>query len=565
MTQVGAVPDTDKVAEEPARDVDVLVVGAGPVGLTAAALLSAFGLGVLVIERNPGTSDEPKAISIDDESLRTFASAGLIDAVLPIITPGTGTRYYGADGAALFQARAAIPYRLGYPFKNPFAQPDLERALRSAVAADPQVDVRFATEFTGLRQDADGVTGTVLDLPSGTSSLVRSRYLLGCDGGRSAVRQLLDVTMSGRSHSEVWLVADTLRDPHTERFGMHHGDPDRPYVIIPGRGGRCRYEFLLHPGEGQPGDVVPFDLIKRLLVSHREIAPEDVERSVIYRFHALVADSWCEGRAFLLGDAAHMMPPFAGQGLNTGIRDAANLAWKVADVVHGRLTIAALATYQAERKAHSAATVRLSQRLGTVVMSTNPRVAAHRDTVVRKAMATAEGQTFFEEMRYRPHPDLSDGICVGDSIGAGQVLGQPRVFDTTVHRELLLDALLGIGWAVVGVDVKEPDWELPLPSGVWALQPRPVTISVDDYLPPESDVRPVGVDVDGSLERELAHLHGRFVLVRPDRFIAASWTPGDHLRVEQGLSPFLVHQQSSQPLEAAPTRRPDLNLAHGPV
>ncbi|MDQ2739336.1 MAG: FAD-dependent monooxygenase, partial [Actinomycetota bacterium] len=141
MSSVVEAPEDN--APSSTIDVEVLVVGAGPVGLTAAALLSAFGVDVLVVERNASTSEEPKAISIDDESLRTFAAAGLIDAVLPIVTPGTGTRYYGANGVPVFQARAPIPFRLGYPFKNPFAQPDLERALNCAAAADPRVQVRF--------------------------------------------------------------------------------------------------------------------------------------------------------------------------------------------------------------------------------------------------------------------------------------------------------------------------------------------------------------------------------------------------------------------------------------
>lgn len=552
-----AVPELDPDGGPPGQsaDVDVLVVGAGPVGLTAAALLSAADVRVMVVERNAGTSDEPKAISIDDESLRTFASAGLVDAVLPIITPGTGTRYYAADGQALFQARAAVPFRLGYPFKNPFAQPDLERALGSAAAADPRISVRFGTEFIDLAQDQDTVTGTLRDVANGQVRHVRSRYLLGCDGGRSAVRQLLGVGMIGRSHAEVWLVADTLRDPHTERFGMHHGDPNRPYVIIPGRGGRCRYEFLLHPGEGEPGEQVPFELIQRLLRDHRVIEPADVERAVNYRFHGLVADRWQVGRSFLLGDAAHMMPPFAGQGLNSGIRDAANLAWKIADVLHGRMTPAALETYQTERKAHSAATVRLSERLGSVVMTTNRRIAAHRDTVVRRAVSSPEGRAFFEEMRYRPYPDLSDGICATNDLAAGRLLGQPRVFDTTAHRELLLDELLGNGWALLGVDLQDSDWNLPLPDGIRTLAARQVTISVGDYLPPDTNERPVGVDVDGSLARELTQLGGRFVLVRPDRFIAASWNPGDVRNVANGLARYLHTPVPSSSISAPPHHR----------
>jgi 3-(3-hydroxy-phenyl)propionate hydroxylase len=537
-------PDNAPAIGHAGVDVDVLIVGAGPVGLTAAAMLSAYGVGVLVVERNPGTSDEPKAISLDDESLRTFASAGLIGSVLAIITPGTGTRYYGADGMPLFQARAAVPFRFGYPFKNPFAQPDLERVLGSAAAADPAVHVLFNSDFTAIHQDGTGVTGSIRDGLTSTTTVVRCKYLLGCDGGRSAVRRLLGVAMRGRSHTQVWLVADTLRDPHTERFGMHHGDPSRPFVIIPGRGGRCRYEFLLHPGEGQAGDAVSFGLIKRLLADHRDIAPQDVERAVSYRFNSLVADSWCEGRTFLLGDAAHMMPPFAGQGLNSGIRDAANLSWKIADVLHDRLAPAALDSYEKERKSHAAATVRLSQRLGSVVMSTNSRIAAHRDAVVRRVMDTAQGRAFFEEMRYRPQPDLARGLCLPDEFGAGKLIGQPRVFDATTHRMVLLDELLGTGWALLGVDLTESAWDLPLPSGVPTLRARSVAIGVDDHLPSDSGDRTVGVDIDGSLRREFCHLHGRFVLVRPDRYIAATWTPADTTRVTKGLSHFLIHPQS---------------------
>ncbi len=529
-------------------DVDVLVVGAGPVGLTAAALLSAAGVRVLVVECHAGTSNEPKAISIDDESLRTFASAGVIDRVLRIITPGIGTRYYGADGAPLFQARATVPFQLGYPFKNPFAQPDLERALRSAADAHPLVGLRFDTAFTALTQDDDAVTVTVRGSAGGDT--VRARYLLGCDGGRSPVREFLGVAMSGRSHPDVWLVIDTLHDPHTERFGMHHGDPERPYVIIPGRGGRCRYEFRLHPGEGEPSDTVPFGLITKLLARFRDILPEDVERAVNYRFHGLVADKWRRGRVFLLGDAAHMMPPFAGQGLNSGIRDAANLTWKIADVIHGRLTPAALETYQVERKSHAAATVELSERLGRVVMTVDPRVAARRDELVRRALTQPEGRVFLEEMRYRPRPEFSGGLCVEGTTGAGEVVGQPRVFDLTAHRAVLFDELMGPGWVLLGVDLGAADWELPLPPAVAALSPRAVAVSVSDFLPSDADDRPCAVDVDGSLERELGRLSGRFVLVRPDRFIAASWWPGAADIVQAHLAGFVAASPSTpQPSE----------------
>ncbi|MGI5132452.1 bifunctional 3-(3-hydroxy-phenyl)propionate/3-hydroxycinnamic acid hydroxylase [Pseudonocardia sp. CA-107938] len=531
----------------PRTDVaDVAVVGAGPVGMTAAALLGAQGLRVVVLERNATTSDEPKAISLDDEALRIYQAAGIVDRILRVIVPGIGTRYYDAHGHPVFQARSPRPYRLGHPFKNPFAQPDLERELHAHLSAQPNVEVRMQAELVGLAQDADGVEVRHRHTTDGTTGAVRATNVLGCDGGRSPVRTLLGVGMTGRSHAEAWLVADVLDDHHDERYGMHHGDPRRPYVIIPGRDGRCRYEFLLHPGEGTPEDDVDFALVKRLLGPFRTIAREQVERAVIYRFHGLVADRWRVGRAFLLGDAAHMMPPFAGQGLNSGIRDAANLCWKIVDVLAGRLTDAALDTYEQERRPHAEATVRLAERLGRIVMTTDPRFAARRDARLRAALQDPATRAFYEEMRYRPNHAYRAGLTVPAPPGgppAGVLVGQPRVFDTAGATIGLLDDVLGPGWALVGVGITADQLGVAATAAA-RLAPRAVRVAVDDRLP----VGPgrLIVDVDGHLDDEFAPYAGRAVLIRPDRFVAASWTPGD----EPDLTTALLLANQPQPLDA---------------
>ena len=503
-------------------DTDVLIVWAGPTGMTAAALLAARGIRVIVLEQRESTSDEPKAISIDDEALRTYQQAGIVQDIMSVIVPGTGTRYYDADHQPLFQARAAVPYRLGFPFKNPFAQPDLEKVLATTLDKHALVEVKFGHRVTAVAQDAGSAFVTAHG-PHGAEDFSAS-FVFGADGGRSIVRELFGNDMSGRSYKDVWLVADTLEDPHTERYGMHHGDPTRPHVIVPGLGGRCRYEFLLFDGESEAGAPPAFELIQKLVAPYRDIEPEHVERAINYRFNAVNADRWREGRFFLLGDAAHMMPPFAGQGLNSGIRDAANLAWKVAEVVQGKAPESILDSYQTERKPHAAATIAQSIRLGRVVMTTSQRVAEHRDSLVRGALTSEEGRSFFEEMRYRPTANYRQGLCATDN--AGLAIGQPLAFDIATHTADRLDSIVGNGWSLFGIDVDPQEWaaveKLAEQFGATAWH-----IPYGDTQPRGTGIAKVLLDLDGSLYQEFSPYRGRFVLLRPDRFTAAVWAPSD--------------------------------------
>jgi 3-(3-hydroxy-phenyl)propionate hydroxylase len=514
----------------------VLVVGAGPTGLTAASLLGCLGVDVLLVERNAGTSDDAKAISLDDESLRILQLAGLDAAIYPIIVPGTGTRYYGATGRTLVHARGTGDHRFGHPFKNPFAQPDLERVLHAELSRFGSVRQRFGTSLTGLEQHQDHVR-VWLRADGGTAEPLDVAYVLGCDGGRSTVRELLGIPMRGDSFPEVWLVADTLADPHDQRFGMHHGDPRRPHVIVPGRGGRCRYEFRLRPGECEPGDEPPFALIRDLLRPYRKITAEQVERAVAYRFHALLADRLRDRRCFLLGDAAHMMPPFAGQGLNSGMRDAANLCWKLADVLAGRSGDQLLDTYEAERRPHARAVIDLSVRLGRIVMTTDRRRAWLRDLTVTAAMRTRRGRRYLTEMRYRPATRVSSAAVVRLDGTAHPLVGtplpQPRVLHGPDHRVTRLDDVLGSGWSLLGADVPDDGWALAGRAGLPAL--TWVDVALGDRAPRLRDGRSGIADADGRLEELCAGLSGQFLLVRPDRLVAAVFAPAQAEQVGAAL------------------------------
>ena len=536
---------TNAHAPRATTDAQVLVVGGGPTGLTAANLLGALGVRVLLVEANDTTSDAAKAISLDDESLRSLQLAGLAEAIYPIIVPGTGTRYFGAHGQPLVHARGADPLRFGHPFKNPFAQPEFERTLRQGLDRFPSVQQRFATAVTGLRSHGDRVQVQVqaagADQPVEDVSV---EYVLGCDGGRSTVRELLSIPMTGRSFDEVWLVVDTLEDPHDQRYGMHHGDPDRPHVIVPGKDGRCRYEFLLKPGEGAPGEVPGIGLIQDLVRPYRSLSPAQVERAVSYRFHALLADRMRDGRCFLLGDAAHMMPPFAGQGLNSGIRDAVNLSWKVAAVLGGRADDRLLDTYESERRPHAQAMIDLSVRLGRVVMTTDRRRALVRDVLVSAAMRTRRGRRYLGEMRYRPRTPVRSGAVVhlpgADDDGlVGMPLPQPQVLRGRAHRLVRLDEALGSGWSTLGVDVTGSDWAAVSATGLST--GTEVDVSIDDRAAREGVGREAVADADGRLDALLAGLRGQFLLVRPDRVVAARFTPARAGEVRRALQQVGVH------------------------
>ncbi len=532
-------------------------------GLTVANLLAARQVPVVLVEQHASTSDEAKAISLADESLRALAPAGLAEEVLDIVVPGTGTRYFDRRGRVLFHAGGPQSHPFGYPFKNQFAQPELERLLLRSLRGRPSADVRFATELVGLTGHPDRVTARIRS--AGTTTELAVSWALGCDGGRSRVRELRGIDMSGTSHRDVWMVVDTVGDHHDQRYGMHYGTPDRPTVVVPGRDGRCRYEFLLRPGEGERNTVPDIATVRTLLAPFRQIRPEQIERATNYTFNALVADRWRDGRCLLLGDAAHMMPPFAGQGLNSGVRDAANLAWKIEHVWRGQAGEQLLDTYEQERRPHAEAMVRFSERLGEVMMTTRPGRARARDLAARVTLLTPAGRRFLTQMHFLPASAHRAGLVAGRHPLVGRPLPQPPVLVAPGLRTAMLDEVLGSGWALLGIDVTDADWAR-FTDHVWAkvwgsphADLRRVGIVLDDRLPRATDGRTTVADADGRLDAALRSARGRLVLVRPDRYVAAVVAPGD----EQALAARLHDLLTPQALLPRPAHRPGAGQARG--
>ena len=510
-------------------DSEVLIVGGGPTGLLAANLLGQSGIKVLVVERRPGAVEEPRAVSLDDEAMRSLQGAGLLElASRGVVLPGTGTKYFGAKGQLLAYARGPAQPAFGHPVKNPIDQPEFERMLLEGLRRYPGARVEFSATVLDFGQDAEGVSARVR-FSNGSTRQVRARYLLGCDGGRSMVRHALGIRMTGTTFAQPWIVVDCVDDPHDERFAMHHGDPRRPSVVVPGRAGRCRYEFMLLPGE-DPETASSLPFVRRLLAPHRgEVGREQIVRSAVYTFHALVAERWREGRAFLLGDAAHMMPPFAGQGLNSGMRDATNLAWKLAAVLRGAAGDRLLDTYEAERRTHAEAIIRLSTRLGGIMMTTSRAKAGLRDASISAGSMLPAVRRFLTEMRYKPAPRYERGLIVGEPSGvgvAGRMLPQPRVL-LADGGQAPLDDVLGPSFSLLAVDPPR-DVFGGLRSGLWdELGASRVELKLGDRLP-TSFTSAVGVaDADGLLEPVLGDQRGRLMLLRPDRFVLGVFDPAD--------------------------------------
>ena len=310
------------------RTAEVVVVGAGPVGLMTANLLDLAGIEVIVLERNADLLGLPRAIAYDAETLRLFAQVGLYGAIAPGLIQDPHVRHLNARKATLMAAD--FPRGpLGHSSLGTFYQPDFERALLEGLQRFANVSVLFEHAVTGVEQRPDGVAVEVATL--GGPTRIESRYVVACDGGASGMRERLGVKLVGSTYAERWLVIDVIVKDHGVKAITFTCDPKRPRVELPAVGDRVRWEFMQLPGEDE--SVLKSDATIRALVAETsDVGSFEIERKAVYTFHARVADRWRVGRVLLAGDAAHLMPPFAGQGMNGGMKDAANLSWKLVAV-----------------------------------------------------------------------------------------------------------------------------------------------------------------------------------------------------------------------------------------
>jgi 3-(3-hydroxy-phenyl)propionate hydroxylase len=514
--------------------VDVVIVGAGPVGLTIANILGLQGVRTLIVEERATLIDYPRGVGLDDEALRTFQSIGLVDRVLPHTVPNQILRFFDAQRRVL--AEMAPPDAcFGWPKRNGFVQPLVDAELLSGLDRFENVQVRWDSPMTSCVPDTDGVT--VEFGPEGDTSSVRARYVVGCDGGRSITRGMMGVSFDGTTSPTRWLVVDIANDPLGHPNSEVGADPDRPYASISIAHGIRRFEFMIHADESdeQAEDEAFLTQMLARMVPH----PDRVEviRRRVYTHHSRIAGAFRSGRLLLAGDAAHLMPVWQGQGYNSGIRDAANLGWKLAAVVRGRADDGLLDTYDVERRKHARAMIDLSTMVGRVISPTNRRVASARDLIVRSASIVPSLKRYVLEMRFKPMPRYEHGAVVHSldpkeprraESPAGTLFIQPRV-DTRTQQNVLLDDVLGSWFAVlcwnnnprkILGDEAFANWRA-LGARFVAVRPSTQLHWSDASTPEDPDVVIVG-DRTGGLKAWF-DIHQESVLfLRPDRCIAGA-------------------------------------------
>jgi 3-(3-hydroxy-phenyl)propionate hydroxylase len=462
---------------------------------------------------------EPRAVSIDDESLRTMQAAGVVHEVMRETVTGYGSHYHSARGRCFAKVQpTAEPY--GFPRRNAFRQPVLERQLRDALARFPQMTVLFEHELRSFAQSGEGVSLRVGR--GGAESEITCDYLIACDGASSAVRRALGINLAGSTFRERWLIVDLenspVASPHTKVFC----NPARPCIALPGPQLTRRYEFMLHDHE-RDEDLLAPDAVQRLLATH-EAAPESrIVRTVIYTFHARVADRWSDGRVFLAGDAAHLTPPFAGQGMNSGLRDAANLAWKLAAVLNGRLGPKLLSSYEPERRDHAWSMIEFALNIGRVMSPPNALAAWAIETGFRVLSLYPKARDYIMQMKFKPPPRFAQGFIVPDGESArktavGRMFPQPRL--RVDGKDVLLDTVLGDGFALLVYSNRAEQILPSLTQAPWSkLEARIVALRPDGGALNAPGV--VCVELDGTPAPLLARYADHVILLRPDRYVAA--------------------------------------------
>lgn len=513
-------------------EIPVVIVGAGPTGLTTALLLASYGVRTIVLEKNDAPMDIPRAIVLDDEGARSFQTFGADARTMCEIVLGDGAAYVDDDGKQIARVGTG-PEIYGFAKRHFINQPEMETALRDLMAKEPLCDIRFSSEVTDTVETGAGITVALTD-PEGAAHEIAAQYVVAADGGRSPIRERLGLRMDGSTYSQDWIVVDTMNDPDQTNYSTFYCSNKRPHVSVPAPKGGRRYEYMLLPGETHE-QVLEEAFVKDLVAPYRDLEPKDIIRKTIYTFHARIASKWRVGRILLAGDAAHLTPPFAGQGMNAGLRDATNLAWKVAAVIVGGASDSILDSYETERRDPAWAMIQLAVIMGDIVMPIDPAQVAFRAQLMGALKPFPGVQDYLLQMKFKPRPRYADGLFVGlDALPfegslTGEMIPQPDL--TSGDETVKLDSLLGPGFALIAQDAAGAEALAALGETEFSGLPLGKV-----YIPyrAASDAMPATPAADDRVRLLRTH-RDQILLIRPDRYCGGAFDPDG---LDSGLAAY---------------------------
>ncbi|MFD9325100.1 bifunctional 3-(3-hydroxy-phenyl)propionate/3-hydroxycinnamic acid hydroxylase [Streptomyces sp. NPDC060065] len=483
-------------AEHNLPRIPVVIIGAGPVGVTAALLLARHGVRSVILERHQDIYPLPRALVVDDEVRRILQAAGVGEAFAAIARPGKGLRLLDARHRVMAEFRRLEQGLHGYPQTSMFEQPALERLLRDALAGRPECELRSGVEVTGIGPDTEGPVRVTYRAHDGEHHLWADA-VLGCDGANSLTREAISAVWEDLRFDERWTVIDvrTTADVRCWEGVDQVCDPDRPATFMRVGEDRYRWEFRLKDEHEPVGKLVaPW-----LPPSYD--GDFEIIRERVYTFRARIADRWRSGRVFLLGDAAHLMPPFIGQGLCSGLRDAYNLSWKLARTLQQGADERLLDTYESERKPHARHVIRLAVAMGWAMTGGQDGAAALR----RRLLAVACRIPGLTEAAGRDlSPALTPGLLVGRRTRRGsRLVGSPcpQPWIDADGRRARLDEALGDTFTIL--TAAEPSPSLKALAHGLGVRAVPVAELRDD----------------GTLAAWLRRGRADAVLLRPDRVV----------------------------------------------
>ena len=552
------MPDTlrtkgNAMKEAEITQTEILILGAGPVGLMLANLLGLYGRQVIVLETLDELIDYPRAVGLDDEAFRLIQTVGLADQIAPLTGPSHIMRLVDERGNTILYNDPQI-HPFGWSRKNGFNQPLVDSELAKGLERFPGVQLLFSHTVEDVLEDADGVTAIAeVRLPDGSTEQrrYRAQYLVGCEGGKSPTRKRMGVSFDGLSPSTRWLVVDVANDPLGTPNVWLGADPKRAYVSIGLPQGIRRWEFRLHDDETDEM-VTTQEWVNEALRDHvPDPTKLDFIRWRVYTHHGRVAGSFRKGRQLIAGDAAHLMPVWLGQGWNSGVRDAMNLGWKLASVVSGQASDKLLDTYTEERIEHVTMMVKLSMQMGSVIKLTNPAQVLVRDLAGKVINRVPALRDYFGEMRFRPLPRYDKGVLVDQTtLAAGfadqKITATSIPFKTAPNKispvgtqfpqpvvnvkdrpGILFDQATGSWWSLVLwmnnpyglLDEHALDAARKLGARLVTIVPEVQRPWCEQNFP--ADVVVVG-DAEGKLKKWFDDKPTGAVLLRPDHFIAGA-------------------------------------------